>query len=63
MKNPFKFGTIVEGEYFTDRVNELAAICTTMDIKKLMQQGYLIRSSVYEIEDPFFMRWIQTRQL
>ena len=29
MKNPFKFGTIVEGEYFTDRVNELAAICTT----------------------------------
>lgn len=31
MRNPFKFGTIVEGEYFTDRVNELAAICTTMD--------------------------------
>jgi len=31
MKNPFKFGTIVKGEYFTDRVNELAAICTTMD--------------------------------
>ena len=24
--NPFKFGTIVEDEYFTDRVNELAQI-------------------------------------
>lgn len=32
-------------------------------VKKLMQQGYLIRSSVYEIEDPFFMRWIQAKQL
>ena len=26
MENPFKFGTIVEAEYFTDRVNELAYI-------------------------------------
>jgi len=26
MENPFKFGTIVEGEYFTDRVNEVAYI-------------------------------------
>lgn len=31
--------------------------------KKLMQQGYLIRSTAYEIEDPFFRRWIATRQL
>ncbi len=31
MKNPFKFGTIVENEYFTDRVEELAAICQTME--------------------------------
>ena len=27
MENPFKFGTIVEAEYFTDRVKELAYIC------------------------------------
>ena len=27
MKNPFKFGTIVEAEYFTDRVKEVAYIC------------------------------------
>lgn len=26
MKNPFKFGTIVEGEFFTDRVQEVAYI-------------------------------------
>ena len=27
MENPFKFGTIVEEEYFTDRVNEVNYIC------------------------------------
>lgn len=27
MENPFKFGTIVEEEYFTDRVKEVAFIC------------------------------------
>ena len=29
--NPFKFGTIVEDEYFTDRVNELAQIKQMLD--------------------------------
>ena len=27
MENPFKFGTIIEEEYFTDRVQEVAYIC------------------------------------
>jgi len=27
MQNPFKFGTIVEDDYFTDRTNEVAYIC------------------------------------
>ena len=27
MENPFKFGTIVEEEYFTDRTEEVAYIC------------------------------------
>ena len=27
MENPFKFGTIVEAEYFTDRIEEVAYIC------------------------------------
>ena len=26
MENPFKFGTIVEEEYFTDRIEEVASI-------------------------------------
>ena len=26
MENPFKFGTIVEDEYFTDRINEVKYI-------------------------------------
>ena len=31
MKNPFKFGTIVEDEFFTDRINELQYIKRAMD--------------------------------
>ena len=31
MENPFKFGTIVEEEYFTDRVKEVAYICQFVD--------------------------------
>ena len=31
MKNPFKYGTIVEDEYFTDRVNELNQIIRLMN--------------------------------
>jgi AAA+ ATPase superfamily predicted ATPase len=31
MKNPFKFGTIVEDEFFTDRINELEYIKRVLD--------------------------------
>ena len=34
MKNPFKFGTIVEEEYFTDRVEEVAYISRFVDSAK-----------------------------
>ncbi len=27
IENPFKFGTIVEEEYFTDRIQEVKCIC------------------------------------
>ena len=27
IENPFKFGTIVEEEYFTDRIQEVKYIC------------------------------------
>ena len=28
-------------------------------IKRLMKTGYVIRTDVYNIEDPFFKRWIE----
>ena len=31
MENPFKFGSIVEGEFFTDRVKETAYICNFLN--------------------------------
>lgn len=43
--NPFKFGTIVESEYFTDRIEETET---------------LIKESGYTIEDPFFTRWLRS---
>ena len=32
-------------------------------IKRLMKMGYVIRTEKYEIEDPFFKRWIIDKQL
>ena len=32
-------------------------------IKRLMKAGYVIKTDSYEVEDPFFKRWIATRQL
>ncbi|MBR1520275.1 MAG: ATP-binding protein [Bacteroidaceae bacterium] len=35
---------------------------TTFSIlKKLMRQGYVIKTNRYEIEDPFFRRWVEER--
>ena len=31
MKNPFKYGTLVDGEFFTDRVSEMSDIQRTLD--------------------------------
>jgi hypothetical protein len=57
MENPFKFGTIVEEEYFTDRVEEVAYIEQFVKSSKTRQavafhhakteehQLYLVRKS------------------
>ena len=34
MENPFKFGSIVENEFFTDRVKEVEYICTFIESSK-----------------------------
>lgn len=31
-------------------------------LKKLMKEGYVIRTDSYEIEDPFFRTWIKKQQ-
>lgn len=39
--------------------NKTAPTSTTFSaLKRLMQQGYVVRDTRYEIEDPFFKRWI-----
>ena len=40
-----------------------ATSTTYSSIKRLMKMGYLIRTEKYEIEDPFFRRWIIDMQL
>ena len=45
--NPFKFGTIVDGDYFTDRVEETALLKQKLDsenhifMRFMMQMLYL----------------------
>lgn len=34
----------------------------TSSLKRLAQRGYLVRTTRYEIEDPFFSRWIKAHQ-
>ena len=36
MENPFKFGSIVENEFFTDRVKEVEYICNYLNSRKLL---------------------------
>ena len=49
-----------------DSVNPLAdrttPTSTTFSVlKKLMKQGYVIKTNRYEIEDPFFRKWVEER--
>ncbi len=45
MENPFKFGTIVEEEYFTDRVEEVAYIREFL--KSGIDSIYNLRFTIY----------------
>ena len=40
-----------------------ATSTTYSALKRLMKMGYVIRSEKYEVEDPFFKRWIIDKQL
>ncbi len=92
MDNPFKFGSLVDTPYFTDRVRELdyivqflrsenhlilisprrfgksslvkkAVAQTGRPYLRLTRKGYIIRSDRYDIEDPFFKKWIHVNVL
>ena len=67
IENPFKFGTVVEEEYFTDRIQEVKYICqflwssnhlVLISPRRLQKDGYVIYSDRYEMENPFFREWI-----
>ena len=40
---------------------QLPTSTTYSSIKRLMKMGYVIKTDVYEIEDPFFNQWIQQK--
>lgn len=45
MKNPFKFGTVVEDEFFTDRIEELQQVKQTLnsDNHRSLGDGFFTR--------------------
>ena len=50
-------------EEFSQQYNPGPSSTTYSGIKKLLQSGYVIRTSGgYEIDDPFFRRWIMLRR-
>lgn len=68
MKNPFKFGTIVEKEYFTDRQNELQYICRILDSENHLAlisprrfgKSSLVLKAVKQTERPYIMLNMQS---
>ena len=37
---------------------DLPTSTTFSSLKRLVKNGYVIKTDTYEIEDPFFLRWI-----
>ncbi len=62
MKNPFKYGTIVEGEFFTDRIDELKEIRQMLDSEnhlilispRRFGKSSLVQKAVKESSRPYF---------
>ena len=68
MKNPFKFGTVVEEEYFTDRQEELQYICRVMDSANHLAlisprrfgKSSLVLKAVKQLKRPYIMLNMQS---
>lgn len=41
---------------------QLPTSTVTSSLKRLIQKGYIVRTENYDIEDPFFKRWVKERQ-
>ena len=69
MKNPFKFGTIVEDEFFTDRVEELKLVRRVLDGEnhlilispRRFGKSSLIMKAVHEIGRPYL--WLNMQRI
>ena len=67
MKNPFKFGTIVEDEFFTDRIKELQQIRRVLDSEnhlvlispRRFGKSSLVMKAVKQAERPYVMLNLQ----
>ena len=65
--NPFKFGTIVEGDFFTDRVEETAVLLQKLDNENhivLISPRRFGKSSLVQVDieeraviDPYLEGW------
>lgn len=53
--SPFK-------EEFNQKVSVSATSTVFSALKRLVEQGYLIKRNKYEIDDPFFKQWINNRR-
>ena len=68
MKNPFKFGTIVEEEFFTDRQEELQYICRVMDSENHLAlisprrfgKSSLVLKAVKQLKRPYILLNMQS---
>lgn len=68
MKNPFKFGTVVEEEFFTDRQEELQYICRVMDSENHLAlisprrfgKSSLVLKAVKQLKRPYIMLNMQS---
>lgn len=68
MKNPFKFGTVVEEEFFTDRQEELQYICRVMDSENHLAlisprrfgKSSLVLKAVKQLKRPYILLNMQS---
>ncbi|MEI6122890.1 MAG: ATP-binding protein [Bacteroidota bacterium] len=49
-------------EEFSRKISVTATSTVFSGLKRLVEQGYLIKHEKYELDDPFFKRWINNRR-